>query len=71
MDRWLQEWEARRLCEPSLTPEQFLAGLEADLPPELLDAIRAAITDLDWMTDLLQRMKDLDRQQGSNPRGDG
>ena len=66
LDRWLQEWEARRLREPSLTPEDFLAGLAEDVPPELLHDIRRAMADMDWVTDVMRRMKAPDRRRGAD-----
>lgn len=66
LDRWLEEWEARRLREPSLTPEDFLAGPAGDVPPGLLDDIRRAMADLDRVTDLIHRMKVRDRRRGAD-----
>ena len=66
LDRWLEEWEARRLREPSLTPEDFLAGPAEDVPPELLDDIRRAMADLDRVTDVIRRMKVQDRRRGAD-----
>ena len=69
MDRWLQQWEDRRLLEPSLTPEEFLAGLGTNAPPELLDDIRRGIDDLDRVEGVLRRMKALDRRRGGPGHG--
>ena len=66
LDRWLQEWEARRLREPSLTPEDFLAAVAGGAPPELLDDIRRATADMDWVTGVMRRMKGLDRRRGGD-----
>jgi hypothetical protein len=75
----LDEWETRRLREPSLTLEAFVACLGADAPAGLVEEIRRAAADLGWVADLMRRIKKVDRRRGrpghevqSRPRvGDG
>jgi hypothetical protein len=64
VDRLLDEWEARRLREPSLTLEDFVAGLGADAPTGLVEEMRRAAADLDWVADLMRRIKKVDRRRG-------
>jgi hypothetical protein len=64
LDRWLEAWEACRLREPLLTVEDFLAGLDTKITPDLLAGIRRTIADLDWVTEVMGQIKKRDRQRG-------